>query len=211
MVFWMTDIAKGRILFVNRAYEVIWGRSREHLYENPMSWLEAIHPEDRPRVQRAAMNQASGGYDLEYRIVRPDGTMRWIHDRAAPVLDAAGNAIRVAGLASDITERRSLEAQLRQAQKLEAVGQLAGGIAHDFNNSLTVIRGNVQLLIEEPSVNAELAEQLREVAGAADRAASLTQQLLVFSRRQPSNMRPPISTRSWPTPAGSSRASSPRA
>ena len=118
---------------------------------------------------------------------------------------------RVVELEASDRERQQLVRQLDEAQKLEAVGQLAGGIAHDFNNSLTVIRGNVQLLIEEPSVNAELAEQLREVAGAADRAASLTQQLLVFSRRQPSNMRPPISTRSWPTPAGSSRASSPRA
>ena len=149
-VFWLTTPDKHEIAYVSPGYETIWGRTREAVYASPQSWMEAIHVEDRERIAQAAFtNQTAGAYDEEYRIVRPDGTIRWIRDRAFPVRDGGGQVVRVAGVAEDITEKRQLEAQLRQAQKMEAIGQLAGGVAHDFNNLLTVINGYSELLLDD--------------------------------------------------------------
>jgi PAS domain S-box-containing protein len=124
-VFWMTDPAKQHMLYVSPGYEEIWGRSCESLYASPQSWLDAIHPEDRPRVVEAATHkQVAGTYDEEYRIVRPDGTIRWICDRAFPVRDASGNVYRIVGFAEDITDRKDIQESLRVSEeRLERVIQ----------------------------------------------------------------------------------------
>src|SRR6187200_855782 len=97
-VFWLSDTLKNEVLYVSPAYRSIWGRSCESLYRLPRSWLEAIHTEDRERVLQAALTkQMAGTYDEEYRIVRPDGSMRWIRDRAFPIHDSAGAVWRIAG------------------------------------------------------------------------------------------------------------------
>jgi len=112
-VFWMTDVARTHIIYVSPGYEKVWGRSCASLYEKPHTWLEAVHAEDRHRVGEAAANrQAEGTYDEEYRVVRPDGSIRWIHDRAFPVRDGSGTVFRIAGLAEDITERKRLEQEV---------------------------------------------------------------------------------------------------
>src|SRR6202035_874514 len=116
-VFWMTDPAKREVLYVSPAYETIWGRTCKSLMERPHSFFDAIHPDDRPRVLASIQANSDIPYELEYRIVRPDGAVRWIRDRAFPVRDAAGPVIRIAGVAEDVTEKRQLETQLRQAQK----------------------------------------------------------------------------------------------
>lgn len=183
-VFWMTDPAKEQMLYVSPAYDKIWGRSRSGLYESPKSWQDAIHPADRSRIQDAvATKQARGDYDETYRIRRLDGAVRWIHERAFPVRGEAGELLRLVGTAEDITERRQLEDQLRQSQKLEAIGQLAGGVAHDFNNILTVIQGYGSLLMTERLAE-EAADAAEQIVLASERAANLTRQLLAFSRRQ---------------------------
>jgi PAS domain S-box-containing protein len=183
-VFWLSNPEKSHLEYVSRAYETIWGRTRERIYESPLDWVEAVHPDDRGRVVDAAMSkQLDGSYDEEYRIVRPDGTIRWIRDRAFPVRDAEGAVIRIAGIAEDITDRRQLEAQLTQAQKMESIGQLAGGVAHDFNNFLTVIIGSAQLLEASVAADPGAMQLVEEIQAAGVRATSLTRQLLAFSRK----------------------------
>ena len=115
-VFWMTSVDKNRMVFISPAYEIIWGRTRESLYERPTSWMDAIHPEDRERVGRAALEkQSRGEYDEEYRIVRYDGSIRWIQDRAFPVRNELGEVYRIVGVAADITDRKRAESAIQQA------------------------------------------------------------------------------------------------
>jgi PAS domain S-box-containing protein len=117
-VFWMTDPEKNRMIYVSPGYEDIWGRTCESLEASPRSWLEAIHPDDRDRVLQAALTkQISGTYDEEYRIVRPDGSTRWIWDRAFPVRDASGRVYRITGIAEDITDRKNVEEELRASEE----------------------------------------------------------------------------------------------
>jgi diguanylate cyclase (GGDEF)-like protein/PAS domain S-box-containing protein len=112
-VFWLTDPSKSQMLYVSPAYEEIWCRSREELMRNPKAWLEAVHPDDRPRVLDAALTlQGAGRYDEQYRILRPDGSVRWIRDRAFPVRNEMGAVYRIAGIAEDVTERRQSEERL---------------------------------------------------------------------------------------------------
>lgn len=109
-VFWMTDIEKDRTLYVSPAYEKIWGRSCASLYASASDWMDAIHIDDRSRVADAASTRSdSSNYDEAYRIVRPDGSVSWIRDRAFPVCNEAGEVYRIARIAEDITGRKSLE------------------------------------------------------------------------------------------------------
>ncbi len=183
-VFWMIDPARNSVLYVSPAYEKIWGRTCASVHESTTAWVDAIHPDDRARVAAAAgAGIPVGDYDEIFRIVRPDGTVRWIHDRAFPVRDADGKIHRVLGTARDITDRRQLEEQFRQSQKMDAIGQLAGGVAHDFNNLLAAIMIQADLAAAT-NPPAETRELLEDIQGAAERAAELTRQLLTFSRRQ---------------------------
>jgi PAS domain S-box-containing protein len=123
-VFWMTDLSKSRMIYVSPGYEEIWGRSCQSLYDAPRAWLEAIHPEDRERVLEAAMTrQAAGNYNEQYRIVRPDGTVRWVQDRAFPVRNESGEIYRIAGIAEDITDQKQAE------QRLAARNSVIRGLA----------------------------------------------------------------------------------
>jgi PAS domain S-box-containing protein len=184
-IFWITDPAKSQMLYISPAYERIWGRSCRSLYDQPRSWLDAIHPEDRERVRQAVQKQRTGGaYDEEYRILRPDLQIRWIRDTAFPVLNAAGQIERVVGVARDVTERRQMTEQLRQSQKMEAIGQLAGGVAHDFNNILAAVMLQARLSAEVKNTPGEVLEGLQQIHAAAERAADLIRQLLLFSRKQ---------------------------
>jgi two-component system, cell cycle sensor histidine kinase and response regulator CckA len=187
-VFYTTELATGRLLFVSPAYEKIWGRKSEELYVQPAQWTIAIVPEDRVAALAAREQLAHGKeYRIEYRIRRPDGELRWIEERSFPVREPSGEVSRAVGVAIDITRRRQLEAQLLQAQKMEAVGQLAGGVAHDFNNLLTVVIGYARLLLDRGTMPADSTTPLTQIFNAGTRAANLTRQLLVFSSNQPVN------------------------
>jgi two-component system cell cycle sensor histidine kinase/response regulator CckA len=152
-----------------------------------------VHPDDRDRVasEDAKMLSEAGEHEFEYRIVRPDGDVRFMLARGLCVVDAEGRRQRVFGVAIDLTERkadeqtnRRLEQQLAQAQRLETVGRLAGGIAHDFNNLLTGINGYADLAQACLDEGRSPREELDEIQLGGARAVALTRQLLAFSRQQ---------------------------
>ena len=182
-VFWICDPRVPQNLYVSPAYERIWGQSCESLSADFMGWLEAIHPEDRHRIQTKFFEQAlAGDYDEEYRIIRPDGSLRWIRDRGFPIQDDFGTPYRGVGIAEDITERKLTEAALRRAQRLESLGTLASGIAHDFNNILTPILATAQLLPLKLPLDKQNQHLLKLIEDSAKRGADLVKQILAFAR-----------------------------
>ena len=147
---------------------------------------DTVHPEDVAAVRAASTSAIATGeaYDIEHRIVRPDGSVRHLREHAEIVLDAGGRAVRMVGAVQDITDFKRMEEQLRHSQKMEAVGRLAGGVAHDFNNLLTVILGFTRLALESLPKGREVEGYLNSVLAAGQRAALVTAQLLAFSRKQ---------------------------
>lgn len=113
-VFWLTDINKNTMVYISPAYEKVWGRSCSNLYENPMSFVDAIHKDDRDRVIQAMKTQSKVHYNEDYRILRPDGSIRWIRDQSFPIKNQEGEVYRVAGIAEDITEEKLTHELLEQ-------------------------------------------------------------------------------------------------
>jgi PAS domain S-box-containing protein len=122
--FWITDPKMNQMLYVSRAYEEIWGRTCQSLYEQPDSYLDAIHPEDRERVIATLEKQALGSYDEQYRIVRPDGAVRWIRTRAFPVRNERSEVYRIAGISEDVSER-ALAFQILEQRVQERTRELS--------------------------------------------------------------------------------------
>ena len=191
-VFWIVSPDWSSILYISPAYEEVWGRSSQDLYDNPELWLDTIVSEDRDAVERAIRTKVAGLDRTpefpEYRVQRADGETRWILARAYPVQDSQGNTLKYVGIAEDITKRRESELQLQQSQKMEVVGQLAGGIAHDFNNLLLAILGHSSMVLEDKTVSNDARKDVEVVIEASRKAVALVDQLLAFSRRQVLNM-----------------------
>lgn len=125
-VFWLADRDKTTLLYISPAYETVYQRSCQSMYDNPLSFLELVHPDDLEIVRDSVRRHALGSHQQTYRIIRPDGEIRWIHTRAFPVLDAAGNVLRVAGLTEDVTEARRAEGAIREKN------QVLGGILNNL-------------------------------------------------------------------------------
>lgn len=181
-VVWMTDVAKTQMFYISPRYAEIWGRPVESVYAQPFSWVEAVHEEDRARVAKAAKEQqALGTYDETFRIVRPDGSERWVRDRAFPIRSSSGQVFRIAGVAEDVTEQRALEEKFFRAQRLEAIGTLASGVAHDLNNVLAPVLmacGLLRVQVSEPRPLGHVAL----IEQSVQRGARLIGQLLTFGR-----------------------------
>lgn len=114
-VFWLAEPERQAILYVSPAFKAVWGRSVESIIANPELWIDTVHPEDRDLFSSVTSNKSGTvEYDVEYRVVRPDGAVRWVHDRAFPILDDAGRAYRLAGVAEDITARKEAEIERKR-------------------------------------------------------------------------------------------------
>jgi len=165
-----------------------FGYRPEEVQPGPESWTARIHPDDVARVEREihqVIESTESQWAAEYRFIKADGTIAQVVDRGFVMRDKDRRATRMVGSMIDVTAERRLEEQVRQSQRLDAIGQLTGGVAHDFNNLLTVILGNADFLVEalgSHSENRKMAETMRK---AAERGASLTNRLLSFARRQP--------------------------
>jgi two-component system cell cycle sensor histidine kinase/response regulator CckA len=171
--------------YLSNNIQALLGWEPQQFLEDPHFWLNLIHPEDRPRLlERLALPWPQDHQSQEYRFRDQDGAYHWMHDSFKMVRDRTGDPEEIAGAWLDITERKTLEAQLGQAQKMEAVGRLAGGVAHDFNNLLMAIMGYGDLLRNGVLHDDPPLHYIEDILKATERAASLTQQLLAFSRRQ---------------------------
>ncbi len=164
----------------------VTGYSAAEFAANPDLWIEMVVPEDRDKALGQAADVVGKGsaQPVEHRIVRKDGAVRLVRSTLVPQYAPDGALVAYDGLLQDVTERRVLEQQLAQAQKLQSIGQLAGGVAHDFNNLLTAILGNAELAMMDLPEGHPAREGVREIVQAAERAASLTRQLLSFARKQ---------------------------
>lgn len=176
------------MLFVNQAYEQMFGRSCQSLYENPLSFLDAVHPEDREGVLAALRSEdfrKGGHYDREYRILRPDGEVRWVRARSFPVFQG-GQVLRRAGVAEDITSSKLIEENLRRSKELaeEAVrakSRFLSSMSHEIRTPLNGVLGMLQVL-ELGNIDAEQREQINVAAAAAHGLLELVNDILDYSR-----------------------------
>ncbi|HUQ05973.1 MAG TPA: PAS domain-containing protein [Kofleriaceae bacterium] len=188
---WDWDMTTDRAWW-SEAYYSVFGYDRAAM-PSFAAWLERVHPEDRDAMVGTLKGLLSSGADHwegEYRLLRPDGAVVDVFQRAFVLFDERGKAVRLVGTLRDITARRRLEDQLRHAQKMDAIGRLAGGVAHDFNNIVQTAMLELALLQQVPGVPVAALGHVRELRAAMERASSLARQMLVFSRRQPMHLRP---------------------
>lgn len=171
-------------LYLSPHIALLSGYPIEKFAEDWTFWPSTvIYPDDRSTAALQASRLLKGkNSEVEYRLLREDGEIVWVRDSAR--VKTENNTKLIYGVVSNITERKQLEDQLHQSQKMEAIGRLAGGIAHDFNNILTIITGNCDLILNSTDLPGQQRDDIEQIRIAGQKAASLTQQLLVFSRQQ---------------------------
>lgn len=198
--FWDWNMKTREVRHSDRWAEML-GYRPDEIEQDVRTWKSLVHPDDLPIVMKVFKEHLAGTrtqYQIEYRMHCKSGEWCWILDRGRVVeWSESGEPLRMSGTATDITEqkrvgdeKKMLERQLIQAQKMEAVGQLAGGIAHDFNNILTAIIGYGNLVLMKVETDEFIKQYAGQILAAADRGATLTRSLLAFSRRQPMNPEP---------------------
>jgi signal transduction histidine kinase len=163
------------------------GRGLHEEVSNVSDWRARLHPEDLEQsriVKDEAIAEGKGSYDLEYRLLAPDGSYHWFFARASIHHDEDGRPTRIIGAHIDISRHKEMEARYRQARRLEALGRLAGGVAHEYNNMLGVIIGQTEMALEDASPSNPLRYHLEQIMTAATRSANLTGEILAFARRQ---------------------------
>ena len=182
---WEVDFVTGRARWSD-TMAAVTGIPVDRFPRTQEEFVALVHPDDRPRLLQALENaiRGGGGFTAEFRIAAGDETMRWQEAKGRVIAGEAGVPVRALGVGIDVTERKRLEEQFRQAQKMEAVGHLAGGVAHDFNNILTAILGYCEIVADSIQDRPQVIADIEEIKQAGERAARLTRQLLAFSRRQ---------------------------
>ncbi len=193
--YWDWDLESGELLQSPR-YDSMLGYAPYEVPRGYQEWLHLVHPDDAVRFTRelstftSLANSGSDKYSTEFRMRKRSSEYIWVSSRGKVVRrNNQGSPTRIVGTLTDVTDKKKLEEQFRQSQKLESVGRLAGGVAHDFNNLLTVINGYSRLLIKSVPGGDPRLKQLEEIRKAGERAAELTRQLLTFSRKNISEPR----------------------
>jgi PAS domain S-box-containing protein len=183
---WDYDVATDQAVWTPQIYK-IFGLEPGSFSGKGADWIGYVHPADRERVASAIAAAKSGAtleLQFEHRVVHAGGGLRWVECRGRTFVDRAGKPATMAGICIDITRRHELEEQLMHSQRMEATGRLAGGIAHDFNNLLTVILSYSELARLSLNPEHSAIEPLEQISSAAQRASSLTRQLLIFARKE---------------------------
>ena len=182
-ILWVTE-PTGYCTYLNQQWYEFTGQGKDEALG--YGWTRVVHPDDQERTTAIFLDalERQVPFQLDYRLRGADGEYRDAIDTGTPRFGANGAFLGYVGCVLDITERKELEKRLLQAQKMEAVGRLAAGIAHDFNNLLTTISGHAHLIADRIAPQHEFGDDLREIKEAVQRAASLTRQLLAFSRQQ---------------------------
>ncbi|HEX4595139.1 MAG TPA: response regulator [Bryobacteraceae bacterium] len=185
-VVWSVELPANKFTFVSRHAEQLLGFPAGHWTTTESFWTERVHPADRDWVAKSYQNaiDRAEGHVAEFRALAADGSLVWLREKARVVADSQGRFTRLIGVTIDITERRLLDAQLTQAERVEAVSKLASRLAHDLNNMLMIVTGYGEELLNGLQQGSALGADVQEILTATERMAALTGQLLSFSRRQ---------------------------
>ena len=203
MATWNLDLANGQLTWSDETSEVFGGPDGS-LPRDIEALLALIDPEDGGRQREAVRRAIEKVADpsIEFRLSRPDGADATVNMSGRVLADADGRPVRIVGVATDVTQQRRSEEHLRRVQRMEALGRLAGGMAHEANNQMAVVIGFTDFILRRSDVPEDVRGDLEQIRRAAKRTASVTQQLLTFSRRQliqplpycPPMMKPPFLT-----------------
>ncbi|PSB27230.1 PAS domain S-box protein [Stenomitos frigidus] len=194
-MFFVRSRDPDRYIYVSSAYEKIWGRSRDELLQKPWIWMEAVHPDDRAHVQASVASQMQGqSVQREYRIVRPDGAVRWVSAAVSAIRDAAGKPVRFIGLAEDISDRKQAELELQQAKEVavrealrsaeanRAKSTFLSNMSHELRTPLNAILGFSQLMVCDPDLNLEQQENLAIINRSGEHLLAIINDILNMSK-----------------------------
>ncbi|HSJ59076.1 MAG TPA: ATP-binding protein, partial [Anaerolineae bacterium] len=174
--FFLFEPETRRLIYVSPGYEIVWGRPAEEVYRQPSLFFDGIHPADRDRV-RAEMETGWLSWDVEFRVVRPDGSLRWVRGRAFPVVSEPGATPRMAGILEDVTLQKEAHEALVRAERLQTAGMLAASLSHEINNPLQAALGALDLGREALADGRPVAPYLEVGHNALRRAAGVMAQM----------------------------------